>query len=289
MLHHIITNFVRMNNKTLYQDEASNSIRVSEISRFSGEVSFSNVAAKFVIKGEETYIIDNKKFLVKQGEYIIGSNNKLSEVLIKDQAVGLCIDISNDIITEILETLFDNPDLNEFLLTDRFLINKYHSEHTNLGVKLNQLSRTLWSQNKADFLSTELFYSIGEHIVHDQAVVFDQLSKLNYKKQSVSEDVFRNLLNAKYYIDDSFLDPINLDDLVGVAFISKYAFIRLFKITFGITPYHYIIQKRLNYAKHQILKGERVIDVAFATNFADTASFSKAFKAYHGISPSKLK
>ena len=277
-----------MTNKTLYKDDENNSLRISEVYQFNGEVSFSNVAAKFVIKGEETYIINNKKFQVKKGEYIIGSNNQLSEVSINDQTVGLCVDISNDIISEILETLFDNPDLEEFLLTDRFLINKYNSDHTNLGIKLNQLSRALWLQNKNGFLSTELFYSIGEHIVHDQAIVFEQLSKLNYKKQEVSEDVFRNLLNAKYYIDDCFLNPIHLEDLVGISHISKYAFIRLFKITFGITPYHYIIQKRLNYAKHKILKGAKVSDVAIETNFADAASFSKAFKAYFGLSPTKF-
>lgn len=275
-------------NKDIYKDKNSNAIRVSEVNKFTGEVHFSNVAAKFVLEGKETYIVNNKKFQVKKGEYIIGNNNQLSEVNINENTVGLCIDISNDIISEIIQTVFENPDLQEFLLTDNFLINKYNSERTNLGLKINQLSKELIMQNNSGLLSSELFYSIGENIVHDQALIFEQLSRLNYKKQEVSEEVFRNLLNTKNYIDDCFLNPISIDDLVGVSLISKYAFIRQFKMTFGITPYHYILQKRLNYAKQKLLSGSKIIDLVVETNFADTPSFSKAFKAHFGMSPSKV-
>jgi AraC-like DNA-binding protein len=275
-------------NKDIYKDEEKNAIRISELNAYSGEVHFSNVAAKFVLEGKETYIVNNKKFQVNKGEYIIGNNNQLSEVNINQNTVGLCIDISNDIIAEIIETVFDNPDLQEFLLTDNFLINKYNSERTNLGHKINQLSKELLTHHNYGLLSNELFYSIGENIVHDQALIFEQLSRLNYKKQEVSEDVFRNLLNTKNYIDDCFLNPINIADLMSVSLISKYAFIRQFKQTFGITPYHYILQKRLNYAKQKLLAGSKIVDLAIETNFADTASFSKAFKAHFGMSPSKF-
>jgi AraC-like DNA-binding protein len=274
--------------KNLHTDKNNNSIRVSELNKYAGEIPFSNVAAKFVLEGTENYVVKNKKFQVKKGEYIIGNNNQLSEIAINENTVGLCIDISNDIITEILETVFENPDLKEFLLTDDFLINKYNSERTTLGLKIKQISNELLSLDRSNLLSSELFYSIGEHIVNDQALIFQQLSKLNYKKQEVSEEVFRNLLNSKTFIDDAYLNPINLDDLVSVSTISKYAFIRLFKMTFGVTPYNYILQKRLNYAKQQLLSGSKINDLAIATNFADTPSFSKAFKAHFGVAPSKV-
>jgi AraC-like DNA-binding protein len=275
-------------NRNLYTDELKNSIRVSEFEKYQGETNFSNVAVKFVVRGKESYIINTKKFQVKQGEYIIGNNNELSEVSISENTVGFCIDISNLIISEILETIFDNPDLKEFMLTDKFLINKYNSEHTSLGHKLNQLSAKILSQQGTSLLCNELFYSIGENIVHDQALVFEQFSKLNYKKQHVNESVFRSLLAAKQYMDECFLDSLNLDDLVHVAHISKYSFIRLFKTTFGITPYHYILNKRLVYAKLQLLSGEAVFDVAIKSGFADGPSFSKAFKQHFGVLPSML-
>lgn len=276
-------------NKNLYTDELNNSIRFSEYRNYEGETNFSNVAAKFVVRGKESYIINDKKFQVKQGEYIIGNNDQLSEVSISENTVGLCIDISNEIISEILELGYENPDLKEFILTDKFLINKYNSEHTNLGYKLKQLSASVLSHAGESLLCNELFYSVGESIVHDQALVFEQFSKLNFKKQIVNEEIFRSLLTTKHFMDESFLEVLNLGDLTQVAHISKYAFIRLFKTTFGITPYHYILAKRLIYAKSQLVNGETIFDVAIKSGFADTPSFSKAFKQHFGIAPSQIE
>ncbi len=276
-------------NKTLYQDSSENALRLSKFEQFSGQTSFNNLAAKFVVKGSETYILNGKKFRVNQGEYMIGNNNALSEVMISEKTVGLCLDISNAIITEILDTLYENPDLNDFILSDKFLINKYNGQNSTLGHRLNELSKVLLDPNVDQILTSEFFYSIGESIVVDQTLIFEQFSKLNFKKQVVNEEVFRNLLEAKNYIDEHFLNEINLDHLVRVAFISKYAFIRLFKTTFSISPYQYVLQKRLVYAKTCLQKGMPIADIAIQVGFADTPAFSKAFKQTFGLAPSKIR
>lgn len=276
-------------NENLYLDELKNALRISEFEKFHGETTFSNVAAKFVASGQETYIVNGKKFLVNEGEYILGNNNQLSEVSITQKTKGLCVDISNDIITEIVNNKFENRDLSEFLISDKFLINKYHSQNTNLGHSISLLSHSLFDDNKEDILTTELFYSIGESIVNDQGVIFEQYSRLRYKKQVVNEDVFRNLHLAKQYIDDCFRSKLSILELAKIATSSKYAFIRLFKSTFGVTPYHYIQQKRLQFSKQLILQGEKSTIVAQKAGFADVQSFSKAFKNYFGVSPSNIK
>lgn len=274
--------------KEVYLDQHQNAIRTSEFNSFDGLTSFRNLAVKFVLRGKESYYLHNKKYDVKSGEYIIGNNDRLSEVKIKENTVGLCIDISNEIIREVLDSMFENADFAEFLLEDRFLVNKYNAQNTTLGYRLSELSNSLIANKEDTLLNTELFYSVGENVVVDQAVIFEQLSKLNYKKQQVSDEVFRNLLDAKNFMDDCFLHNLNLDQITLTAKLSKYAFIRLFKQTFGITPYHYLLQRRLHFAHSQIEKGKTIADVALETQFADTASFSKTFKQYFGVSPSRI-
>lgn len=274
--------------KEVYLDQHQNAIRTSEFNSFDGLTSFRNLAVKFVLRGKESYYLHNKKYDVKSGEYIIGNNDRLSEVKIKENTVGLCIDISNEIIREVLDSMFENADFAEFLLEDRFLVNKYNAQNTTLGYRLSELSNSLIANKEDTLLNTELFYSVGENVVVDQAVIFEQLSKLNYKKQQVSDEVFRNLLEAKNFMDDCFLHNLNLDQITLTAKLSKYAFIRLFKQTFGITPYHYLLQRRLHFAHSQIEKGKTIADVALETQFADTASFSKTFKQYFGVSPSRI-
>jgi hypothetical protein len=171
-------------NKDIYKDKDKNAIRISEFVSYEGETKFTNIAAKFVIKGKETYFVEGKKFVVKQGEYIIGNNEQISEVSIAENTQGLCMDVSNEIITEVLSNHFENPDLNEFLLTDKFLINKYNSQNTNLGHKLSQLSSNLFPTQKEDLLSNEFFYCIGESIIHDQSLIFEQYSIVELQKTS---------------------------------------------------------------------------------------------------------
>lgn len=276
-------------NKTLYLDTQENSLRISSFDHYHGETLFNQLAAKFVIEGSETYYIGNKKYSVKQGEYILGNNNLLSEVKIQEKTLGLCLDISDIIISEIIETLYVNPDLKEFLLSDKFLVNKYKAHNTTFGHRLQMLSKSVVQPNVNPILVAELFYGIGESIVFDQTKVFEQYAKLKFQKQEVQKDVFRNLLNTKNFIDDCFLENLNLQHLQAESKMSKFAFIRLFKKTFGISPYQYILNKRLVYAMQELKSGKAIGDIASITGFADTPSFSKAFKQLFGFAPSKIK
>lgn len=235
-------------NKQVYTDFTENALRLSEFEKFSGNTKFHNLAAKFVVAGQETYHLNGKKFTVNAGEYIIGNSNHIPDVEISTKTVGLCLDISRDIISEIISETFNSKDLEEFIMTDKLLINTYNVNNTHFGSQLNLLSDNLTFLDSNKSLSNEFFYEMGESFVHDQALIFKQISRLEFKKQQVNEDVFRNLFRAKNYMDECFLSDINLDQLIDIAYISKFAFIRLFKQTFGSAPYNYIKQKRLTHA-----------------------------------------
>jgi AraC-like DNA-binding protein len=71
--------------------------------------------------------------------------------------------------------------------------------------------------------------------------------------------------------------------------ISKYHFIRVFKSAFGISPYQYQKRKRLELAKLDLLNGEEILFTAIRYSFADTPSFSKAFKQQFGLTPGAIR
>jgi AraC family transcriptional regulator len=68
--------------------------------------------------------------------------------------------------------------------------------------------------------------------------------------------------------------------------LSEFHFIRLFKQSFSISPYQYIIQCRLAHAQTLLANHVSIANTAFDTGFADVFSFSKAFKKAFGMSPS---
>lgn len=278
--------------KLLHTDSSANRVTLSEFQKYDGATQFDQVAAKFVLNGEETYHINERKYTVKKGEYIIGNGGQLAEVQMKELTAGLCVDISNEVIREVAALYFDQSDFLDFLLGDKFLVNKYKTKNTSLGMRLQSFGLhnllNLKAPNK-ELFNEELFLSLGESIVMDQSTVFNELSKLDFKKRVVNEENYRKLLETKDFMDAHFLAEIDVASLTHTACMSKFNFIRLFKLTFGLSPYQYLLNKRLNFAKNQILSGEQVTDVAFQTGFANVAAFSKAFKSHFSVAPSKVQ
>jgi AraC-like DNA-binding protein len=77
--------------------------------------------------------------------------------------------------------------------------------------------------------------------------------------------------------------------MIQNAFMSKYHFIRLFKTTFGLSPYQYIVSKRLESARIKLQEGNSVVQTAYDAGYPDASSFSKAFKSAYGVTPSSIR
>ncbi len=79
---------------------------------------------------------------------------------------------------------------------------------------------------------------------------------------------------------------IGLLDLAGVAGYSPDHFARLFKQAFGLTPYQYVLERRVERAK-SLLRGHThsIAEVAMLCGFANQAHFNTAFKSRTGVTP----
>ena len=279
-------------NKTIYSDNDKNEIRYSKIKRIEGKVVFSGFGVKYVASGEEIYYANQKKYIVKEGEYIIGNDFTNSFVTIdqKEDVHGLCIDISPQIIQEVADYhTLESENLKEFLLSDQFFVNRYNSKNTSLGYSLQEINQKISSGNLTnDIQQNELFYSLAESIITDQRFVLNHLNKMSFKKMITNEEVFRSLFLAKSFIDEHLLENLSLETISQTAGISKYHFIRLFKNTFEISPYQYQKRMRLEFAKQQLLAGKELLDVAISIGYADLPTFSKAFKQVYRTTPSSL-
>lgn len=280
-----------MNNQTLYFDDKKNAIRVSNIQKIETEIPFSGFAAKLVTSGMEKYYIGNKKFEVNAGEYILGNSQTFANIAINDPkgVKGLCVDISEEIITEVASFHFENDsDFFKYLFSEKFLVNKYKQQNTVLGYALSELVEI--TENTSELkpaFKEELFYSLAEAVVTDQTVIFNHLSNLNFKKNITNHATFLKLEECRAFILESTIYDIDIDQLAQLAGMSKYHFIRTFKITFNVTPYQLLIQKRLLLAKQLLEKRTPLVQVAHSIGFSDLASFSKAYKKYYGYPPSQ--
>lgn len=105
----------------------------------------------------------------------------------------------------------------------------------------------------------------------------------------MQSDLYARLQKARRIVDEDISRKININSLAREANLSAFHFSRLFKHAFGISPYQYVLNRRLE-RSFELLKGGdyMLTDIAYQVGFNDIYSFSKSFKKRFNICPSKL-
>ena len=71
--------------------------------------------------------------------------------------------------------------------------------------------------------------------------------------------------------------------------MSKSYLHKLFVKELGMTPFQYITETRMKQAKILITEMLPVRDVAYMVGYSDIYQFSRAFKRFYSISPTKMR
>src|SRR6185295_4567973 len=118
-----------------------------------------------------------------------------------------------------------------------------------------------------------------------------------YNKQviSLSAELYSNIyltkrvIQAKYFIDQNFDQPITLDTVSKEACISKFHLIRSFKKLYGITPYQHLTFLRIKKAKELLQMNLSITSVCYHLGFDSPTSFSGLFKKIAGKTPAEFQ
>ena len=94
------------------------------------------------------------------------------------------------------------------------------------------------------------------------------------------------VIATRNFIDTNFDKDLKLDFLARLRFTSKYHLLRLFKKYYGLTPRQYLMDRRIENSKKNLINGMTVTETCFAVGFESLGSFSKLFKTKTGKSPS---
>ncbi|MES2703668.1 MAG: AraC family transcriptional regulator [Bacteroidota bacterium] len=113
-----------------------------------------------------------------------------------------------------------------------------------------------------------------------------KISELPFAKAAVRQDIYKRLALAKDYIHSNHTEPLSLETICRETGMSKFHFLRVFKLFYGITPYQYLTKVRMEKAVG-LLKTTKVSigDISAGLGFEYPNSFIKAFTKTYGAAP----
>lgn len=125
--------------------------------------------------------------------------------------------------------------------------------------------------------------------------IYRFLGLLSKYGQASSISVTRNMEKVEpllRWMEENYSNPdLGLNNLAEILNISSRHLNKLFQQTFGLSPYAYLVQKRIQKAKER-LAGEpdlTVSRIAGVTGFRDTSHFVATFRKHTGLTPQQFR
>jgi AraC-like DNA-binding protein len=92
------------------------------------------------------------------------------------------------------------------------------------------------------------------------------------------------------YIDGHLNENIRQEELAGIAYMNPSYFSTFFKKYIGLSPFEYILKKRVSRAAEYLASTDRtILEIAGLCGFNNAANFNKAFKKVIGKVPSEYR
>jgi AraC-like DNA-binding protein len=93
---------------------------------------------------------------------------------------------------------------------------------------------------------------------------------------------------VREYLEANLAPAPCLHDLAGVANLSRFHLLRVFRRDTGLAPHEYLTQLRIERAKRLLAAGEPISAVALAVGFSDQSHLNRRFKRLVGVTPGRF-
>ncbi len=228
-----------------------------------------------ITKGQSTFIYRHERYLVKKGDL----------VLMNPEWAHACNPID------------DKPWAYFMLYVDSAWLAK-------LRYALDLQNGLQWQDINSAVITETSFYegfcAMAECLLDSKRELLDKqiqvVEYLSFLMQSLhcqSEQPYLKTLSTiktlADYLHQHCTEELSLDDLCLLTGYSPSHLIRTFKQHFGMTPYAYLINKRIQCSQQQLKNGTAISTIALDTGFADQAHFQRTFKRLVAATPDEYR
>ncbi|WP_101696433.1 helix-turn-helix transcriptional regulator [Clostridium minihomine] len=99
-----------------------------------------------------------------------------------------------------------------------------------------------------------------------------------------------HIYEVKKYLEEHYLEDIQIKDLAEQFYISVFYLSHSFKALTGYSPKQFLLMNRLSYAKDLLWNTNKPIaEIAVECGFGNSNNFIRAFKKHTGVAPGKFR
>jgi AraC family transcriptional regulator len=246
------------------------------------------------LKGESHVEVDDRRIVVKESTYFLTNHDQYYTLAIDkgQKAETFNIHFGEYFVDQVYSSLNKDGDL---LMEDEFRRPPEHIEFHNrlayrddamqailVEIKNRPSPNALWLEEK--------LYDLVRHLLTVEKKVRQMETNIPSVKASTRSEILRRLLLVTDYIYGHMDADLALETLAGIACLSKFHFLRLFKLAFQKTPYQFITEARIKEARRLLMKTKsEVQEIGRAVGFENTPSFSRMFFNHLGVYPTDLR
>lgn len=220
---------------------------------------------EYITSGKGYVICDGKKYIVEENDiYLIhpGMKHRYGSDT-NNPYEKIWINFFSGVFTDIISA---------YGLSNRVVFKNTNCKE--LFLNLLDLAKN-YSDNEEIYLkASEILFKIILNLVD------------NIEKQNISTTAIK----VKEILDQSIYRKVTIENLGEEMHLSKSQICREFKKYFKVTPYQYLLNRRITIAQNLLTKTKLSIkEISDSLCFADEYYFSNLFKKKNGISPSSYR
>lgn len=97
------------------------------------------------------------------------------------------------------------------------------------------------------------------------------------------------ICRVRDYLDAHVTQDVSLADLARIGERSRHTVLRAFRKATGMTPYAYLLNRRVERARRSLASGARLAETAIECGFFDQSHFTRVFKRHTGVTPGQYR
>ncbi len=236
----------------------------------------------FLLAGDVTYTIESRQYHLMPGDMLLISPRELHQICIRPEMSSYeryVLWVDPQLLSQYSTPLSDlTRNLNPAKPNRSNLLRMKPED----SARLQQLFQQLWQVAEADSYGSDLLRS---SLLIQLLVTINQLADRTgdaFQEATRSSQAVSQVVD---YINQHYSEPLSLDSLAELVYVSKYHLSHEFNRQVGTSVYRYIQKKRLLIARQLLAQGSKPNEVYLGCGFGDYAGFYRAFKGEYGISP----